>query len=201
MARQALVFNLAVLLILCSAALAEVPERMSYQGRLTDNGGNPLNGNFDMTFRIYDDSTGGSLVYEEAHSGVEVADGLFSVLIGGKSFITPFDDFLFRGKDRFLAVQVGADPEITPRTRLGTSPYAFRVATVDSASGGAILGKVKVVGDAVASGNVGVGTEFPSAELRRPYRELSKSKHRPRAGATAAPPLLSPTVVWAIVGT
>lgn len=163
MVKKALPFIVAVLFVAATAALADVPQRTSYQGRLTDIGGNPLSGNYDLTFRIYSDSVGGSIVYEEAHVGVPVTDGLFSVLIGGKSFITPFDDYTFIGKDRFLSIQVGADPELSPRTRLSTSPYAFRVSTVDSASGGTIVGKVKVAGDAFTTGNLGVGAEFPSA--------------------------------------
>ena len=151
------------LLTVCGSARAAVPGHMNFQGRLTDSLGNLLNGTFDLTFRIYDDSVGGSTVYDETHTNVPVTSGLFSVLIGGKSFILPFDNFVFVGKDRYLGVQVDALPELTPRTRLVTSPYAFRVSTVDSATGGTIEGKLTVTAETFVLGNMGVGTELPSA--------------------------------------
>ncbi|MCC6962903.1 MAG: tail fiber domain-containing protein [candidate division Zixibacteria bacterium] len=153
----------ALLLLTFGVLSAGTPGYMSYQGRLTDNGGNPLTGVYDLTFRIYNDSIAGSIVYEETHSNVAVTDGLFSVLIGGKSFILPFDNNIFVGRDCFLGIQVDADPEIAPRTRLATSPYAFRVATVDSADGGTVVGALKVAGNASTTGNVGVGTDTPVA--------------------------------------
>lgn len=37
-----------------STAFADVPQVISYQGRLTDtNSGKPLDGEFDVTFRLY----------------------------------------------------------------------------------------------------------------------------------------------------
>ena len=149
-------------ILLVSPVFAEVPERMNFQGRLTDTLGSPLSGSFDLTFRIYDDSVAGSLLYDETHTAVSVADGLFSVLIGGKSLVAPFGDYLFDGPDRFLSVQVGADPELTARARLVTSPYAFRVSTVDGASGGVVDGDLQVDGAVHSSAG---GFRFPDSSI------------------------------------
>ena len=66
--------TLLLALALSLVALAEPPEpgtagitlagtvasKISYQGRLTDVGGNPLNGNYNLLFQLWDDATAGS---------------------------------------------------------------------------------------------------------------------------------------------
>jgi len=54
--------------------------RLSYQGRLTNSNGVPVaDGNYDITFKIYDALSGGTLLWTEIHNGanqVAVSDGL-----------------------------------------------------------------------------------------------------------------------------
>lgn len=163
MFRRILLSALCLLLFSAGVLPAAVPGRISYQGHLTDNAGNPLTGSFDLTFRVYTDSVGGSSIYEETHTGVPVDSGLFAVLIGGKSFIIPFDDNLFSGPDRYLSIQVGADPEMAPRTRLVTSPYAFRTSTIDGATGGTVGGDVQVDGTVHSTSG---GFQFPDNSVQ-----------------------------------
>lgn len=127
----------------CTAITAShaAPPLMSYQGRLTDNVGDPLNGVYSITFAIYDNSGPAIASWSENHAAVNVNGGLFSVELGS---VVPIPEGLFKGSDRYLGITVGADPEISPRTRFTTVAYAFRVASVDSASGGTIAGNVKV---------------------------------------------------------
>ena len=51
-------------LALNRAPSAVIPEIISYQGILNDNDGNPLNGNYDLTVRIYNQESGGSALWE-----------------------------------------------------------------------------------------------------------------------------------------
>ncbi|MBD3257905.1 hypothetical protein GF377_05690 [candidate division GN15 bacterium] len=105
---------------------AEVPSTMSYQGRLADSSGNPVADTpHDITFRIYDE--GSILLWEEAHT-VTTADGLFSVELGSNG--TPLTPDVFVSDECWLGIAVDGDPEMTPRTRLSTVPYAFRVGDV-----------------------------------------------------------------------
>ena len=55
----------------------------------------------------------------------------------------------------WLGTTVGADAEMTPRTRIVSVGYSYRVGTVDGARGGAILGDVIVTGKA----NIGTTLE------------------------------------------
>jgi hypothetical protein len=52
-----------------------------------------------------------------------------------------------------LGIKVGADPELTPRTQIVTAPFAFRVATVDSAWGGNIKGQLSIGPDHFNTGD------------------------------------------------
>ncbi|HIE30452.1 TPA: hypothetical protein EYP66_24600, partial [Candidatus Poribacteria bacterium] len=47
------------------SAIEGVPKLINYQGKLTDTEGNPLTGDFSMTFAIYDAEDGGNLLWEE----------------------------------------------------------------------------------------------------------------------------------------
>lgn len=128
-----------VLLAVAQPATAEVPNQMNYQGQLTDDLGAPLDTVVSMTFTIYDDSSGGVVLWTETQTGVEVSDGLFDVLLGSD---TPIPDTVFADDWRWLGIQIGSDPEIAPLTKLVTVPYAFRVATVDGATGGNVYGNL-----------------------------------------------------------
>ena len=104
---------------LSASATAGVPHMIFYQGHLTDAGGTPLDTAINMTFTIYDDSTGGTVWWTETQMGVVVSNGLFNVLLGSVNAII---DTLFAGNSRWLGIQIASDPEIVPRTRLVTVP-------------------------------------------------------------------------------
>jgi trimeric autotransporter adhesin len=134
------VFSLCLILLIGSLArttFAEPPLLISYQGSLTNSGGSPANGTFAITFTIYNDPTAGSALWTETHSTVSVSSGSFSALLGS---FQPLNDSVFGGVAHYLGVQVGGDPEMSPRTRLVSVPFSFRVETVEGASGGIING-------------------------------------------------------------
>jgi hypothetical protein len=135
------VLTVMALAALASLATADVPQMLNYQGKLTDSLGEPLDTTVSITFTIYDDSSGETSKWTETQPTVTVVGGLFNVVLGGSVSI---DDSVFNGPGRFLGIQVGTDPEITPRTRLISAPYSHRVSTVDRASGGLIRGKVGI---------------------------------------------------------
>jgi hypothetical protein len=116
---------LSALLLLAPAARAEVPSTMSYQGQLTDGGGgNVPDGAYDLTFALYDVSVDGAALWTETQSGVNVTNGLFSVVLGSTTpLAVPFD------RQYWLGIAVGLDPEMTPRTPLTSVPYAMATRT------------------------------------------------------------------------
>ena len=119
-------FAAAILVLLSfSAVFASVPQLINYQGFLRDAvpPKNPVNGTFDITFTIYDDSTGGSIIWTETQIGVVVDVGNFRALLGS---VTTLVDTVFNDTTRYLGVKVESDPEITPRARLVSTGYAYR---------------------------------------------------------------------------
>lgn len=113
----------AVLLASGLARAGQLPQRLNFQGRLTDPATNlPKNGAFTLTFKIYPSATGGAAAYTETQANVPVNNGVFSVQIGS---ITPLDQELFSGASAYLGITVSPDPEMTPRQYLVMAPYAF----------------------------------------------------------------------------
>ena len=150
------------IILIGSSAIAEIPKLISYQGFVTDNLGNPASGSHNLTFRIYDNSKGGTLLWTEAQTGVQVESGLFNVLLGQVTALNlPFD------KPYWLELQVGA--ETMSRLSISSVGYAYRALVADSArvagSGGGGGGGWVDDGTAVrletTTDSVGIGTSSP----------------------------------------
>jgi hypothetical protein len=128
MNRLAFVLMVILLVLAASLCLAEIPKLINYQGMLTDDVGNPLTGSYDLTFEIYDDTTGGNLEWSETQSGIQVQNGLFNVVLGQ---VTALD--LAFDESYWLEVQVGTS-DTMPRLRLTSVGYAYRAKLSDSAT-------------------------------------------------------------------
>lgn len=101
------------------AEAAAVSGRIPVQGRLTDAGGNPLDGTYSIRFALYDAATAGSLVCEDTNS-VTVDDGLFnSEILGTCSSLD------ITGQQLYLGIEVESDGEMTPRQPIYPVPYAI----------------------------------------------------------------------------
>jgi hypothetical protein len=104
---------------------AEVPALVTYQGYLVNPDGDPIDGQVDIQVGIYAASSGGVPLWEETHSNVEVADGYFTIYLGG---VTALDSGLFDSTDRWLqvSVDVGDGYDHLPRQRVASVPYALQ---------------------------------------------------------------------------
>ena len=113
-------------------AVAEVPQIISYQGRLTDASGDPVADDlYIMEFLIYGSEAGSDLLWSSYEQKVDVAGGLFEYQLGSN---TPFPKGLFTSAgERYLTVVVGTEPEGTPRVRLVANPYALQAVNADTA--------------------------------------------------------------------
>ncbi len=121
-----------LLLIFIGVFASGTPRLINYQGKLTSDSGVALNGNYDITFRIYDVETGGTPLWEEIHSGasaITVTNGLFDVQLGTITPLTiAFDDTYW------IELEVSGET-LSPRERLVAVPYAFRALWADSVEG------------------------------------------------------------------
>jgi len=115
--------------IFASVALA-VPNLINYQGRLTDNAGNPTNGTVQIVFSIYSAVTGGTALWTETQS-VTATNGIYNVMLGS---ITSIPSDLFDEDSRYLGVKIGADSECTPRQQIASVAYAITAKGVETES-------------------------------------------------------------------
>ena len=90
---------------------------ISYQGRLLDSEGHPVDGAQAMTFRLYSQAIEGIPLWSGMFP-VPVEHGLFSVNL-------PVPPELFDGQALWLGVQVEGEAEMAPRQPLTPTPYAF----------------------------------------------------------------------------
>lgn len=113
-----------ILVVSATGAPASIPGQFAYQGVLRDINGIPLaNGEYEMTFRVYDSVVEGASLWEEIIAGVILRDGHFGVTLGVNA---PIPTALFSAApNRFIGVTVAGYGEMVPRLRLAAVPYAF----------------------------------------------------------------------------
>lgn len=102
---------------------ADPPRLISYQGRMTDSGGSPVDTTVDITFAIFSDSLAADKIWEEVHSGVPIKNGLFEVLLGSSEYLK--DDVL-DGTTRWLGIAIDGGGLMMPLEPVVSSAYAIR---------------------------------------------------------------------------
>jgi hypothetical protein len=97
---------------------ADVPGTMSYQGYLSDAQDKPVDGTVDITFSIP------STTWTETHTGVQVKQGVFGVLLGSQNPLTDVDF----SQPHSLRIEVNGVSQTVP---LSSVPYALHAKTVE----------------------------------------------------------------------
>ena len=129
---------LAVALIVGLPALAaSPPDRMNYQGVLRNSAGVPLNGSYDVVFRLFDSAVAGNEITVDTHTTgtggqVQATGGLFNVAIGsgamtdgaGPGAYTTLGAVFRDYMDVWLEVAVAGET-LTPRIRVASAAFAL----------------------------------------------------------------------------
>ncbi len=148
---------LALLTVALTAVPAQAaPLRTWFEGALRSTTGGPAaDGDYDLTFSIYDGKAAQSAAWSDGPVKIKVAGGQFAWLLGsGKAL----DAKVLAGlKDPWIGVKVGADPEL-PRVALGAALWAANANVATTALGVACTGCVSVAalkfdGDVDLGGN------------------------------------------------
>jgi microcystin-dependent protein len=121
------------LALLAGAGQAQTtPQLISFQGLLADSLGQPLpDGDpVHIRFAFYGQESGGQPYLSVLQEDVATDEGRFALLIGSGT-ITPgteasLADVFQKHGEVWLGMEVGGDGEMTPRTRIGSVPYAVR---------------------------------------------------------------------------
>ncbi len=116
--------SLLLLLSPVTSYTSYVPGMINFQGRLTDNSGQPLTGTYNLTFTIYDDVSAGNKLWEESFNSENIVNGSLNLALGSNTVLTPN---IFSAPTRWVEIKLGSDT-LYPRQRLLSSPYAFKSA-------------------------------------------------------------------------
>ena len=123
------IFSAILLAVVFSAAAssiqADVPRLISYQGKVTDNAGVPIAGPVNLTVRLSTAPVLGILLFTESHDSVPLSGGVFSISIGANT-AGGVPDAALDSAEIWLSVSVNGAPELTPRVRLVSVPYAVK---------------------------------------------------------------------------
>ncbi len=149
-----------------------IPDLISFQGRLTDSNGNPISNQLPVRFSVYSSDTGGTALWTEDRT-VSVSNGLFQLNLGE---INPLTESYFAAQTRWLGIKVGTDSEMNPRIRITSVAYALDAVEDDPTWSGS----ANQTGDIGRTGNVGIGTTNPQYTLH-----VSKSSQIGRIGITS----------------
>lgn len=121
-----------LVLVVAALLLTACPNKqLGFQGRLLDANGNPLNGQYDMVFRLWKSATStdsDDLEYTFTQNDVQVTNGLFDLPIG-TSGITPnegIDPAIFT-QALYLEIEIEGEV-LSPRQKLNGAPYAMTLA-------------------------------------------------------------------------
>ncbi|MFA6316524.1 MAG: hypothetical protein WC943_03825, partial [Elusimicrobiota bacterium] len=112
-----------------------VPQRISYQGRLTDTLGNPASGDHDFVFSIHDALAAGTQLWTETQNDVPVVNGVFTVSLGAGTAIPPG---VFDRDTVYLQINVDGS-DMSPRDRLLAVPFAFNSALFNGQPSGSFV--------------------------------------------------------------
>jgi hypothetical protein len=115
----------ALVFLIATRLLAQVPQTLNYQGILTDATGEAVSdGSYEIVFNIYDQASSGNDLWSE-HQTVAVQDGVFSVILG---VANPID--IEFDRPLWLAMRVNGGTELSPRIELTGSAYSFQALSV-----------------------------------------------------------------------
>lgn len=125
--KRLLMIAFLVFVLLSSGIQAEVPNTISYQGILATSGGDIVpDGNYDLTFRLYNVQTGGSQLWQEDHNNVPVYQGRFNIILGSLVNLSsvPFDE------PYWLGITVEPPSTELPRIEFTSSAYSLNARSI-----------------------------------------------------------------------
>lgn len=141
------------------------PPLMSFQTRVLDESGDPVEGQREVIFRIYDFEAGGEILWAERQT-VSVKQGYISVILGQGGFVdgepgepeVNLGDVFpgFADSERYIEVQVG-ETRISPRLRLLPTAYSFVSAVALRVVDGGIDSSM-IRDGTITSANLGAGS-------------------------------------------
>jgi len=139
-----------LLLFFSSWAIAEVPNVMNFQAKLTDPSNVLLTDTYNFTFRIFKTATGGSNLWNEQQR-LRVDQGIVNAILGNNTALN-----LSFNETYYLEIQIGSET-LTPRHRIATNGYAFRANTSEDLVCTSCVESNDIASNAVTSAKIASG--------------------------------------------
>ena len=114
-----------------------VPLQMTHQGRLLEPSGAAVTGLHDLTFRIYDDPTGGVLLWEELIT-VDFTGGYYAAVLGADEVNNPLDSAVLSLYPIYMELEVDSNGPMVPRQSINSTPYAQMAEVCENVDGGTV---------------------------------------------------------------
>ena len=114
-----------------------VPLQLTQQGRLLDGSGASVTGVHTLTFRVYTDVTGGSVLWSES-LGVQFNNGYYATVLGTDTQNNALDSDTLLNYPIYLEVQLDANTPMSPRQAINSAPYAQIAGIAESVEGGSV---------------------------------------------------------------
>jgi microcystin-dependent protein len=149
MKRVLILLALGLLLPAAEVLAQPVPALINFQSQLLNPDGTPLaTGDYELTFRIFDATEGGTLIWGPqvldgaggAGHGpkIPVVQGYFNVMLGPIDTAARPLTGAFQAATRFLEIKVGANNPISPRQQVLSTPYAVNAANAANVLAGGV---------------------------------------------------------------
>lgn len=104
--------------------------QLSFQGRLENASGTPITSSTNLTFKLFDASSGGTELYSSGVCSITPdSDGVFSTQIGGTCGSGIASSVFTENADVWLEVTVAAET-LSPRQQIATVAYALNSETI-----------------------------------------------------------------------
>ncbi len=163
--------------VLCSSIGNALPNQLAQEGLLLTQDGRPLDGEHDLTIRLYARERGGEAVFEEVHRRVALVDGYYVVAVGALRALSA--SVFLDNEALFLTIAVDEGEELAPRTPIRKVPASFVADVALSISGpvdttSVSIGGVPVInedGEWVGEPGGLVGPEGPQGPPGPPGRQ------------------------------
>ena len=100
-----------------------VPLQLTQQGRVLDNNGSAVSGAHDLTFRIFDSASNGSVYWSETLT-VNFSNGYYAAILGTDEQNNPLDSSTLSLHPLYLEVQLDNNAPMTTRYEITSAPFA-----------------------------------------------------------------------------
>jgi len=111
------------------SALAAIPKKIHYQGKITTALGGPISRDtYKLTLRLYETQDADTPVWTEEHNVEVGSDGIFNLYLGDNTSLSTLDF----SKEYWLGIEVNSDGEMSPRIPLLSVGYSLNTETLDA---------------------------------------------------------------------